>query len=382
MAFVLSLLLYTRFADIPTRVAIENQYASIHNMSFPAITICSPNQITISSAKHFQKTLVEGNITVDLKSVLPRLLGFYELFGDKRPEELANLQSLITLNRYSDLVFHKMMARPFGISAFSPYQIVQALEVMGMVPQSCEDFLKLCYLKQKPYPSCRGLFQPILTKHGMCCIFNSIYKYNYKTSFRNERVQNFEPYKASVGGMGDDLTVVTDYEPNNALSGTLVLAGAVRVRKIMFTEPNEFPADDESNLVHPYSESFHSIQATYTYCSDEVTTLPYWSRQCYFHDEYNLPYFKEFHNSECDLLCFVHAVESFCHCTMIYTPHLRAHRACNITSIDCIVQTTLEMNKWHRADSCECLRDCVSVRYHVEVSIGNLQALPYLVHNL
>ncbi|CAH2222627.1 jg16554 [Pararge aegeria aegeria] len=58
MSCALSILLYNRFAEMPTRIAVENQYASIHDVPYPAITICSPNQITISSLEHFEKTLV------------------------------------------------------------------------------------------------------------------------------------------------------------------------------------------------------------------------------------------------------------------------------------------------------------------------------------
>ncbi|XP_039757898.1 sodium channel protein Nach-like [Pararge aegeria] len=338
MSCALSILLYNRFAEMPTRIAVENQYASIHDVPYPAITICSPNQITISSLEHFEKTL--------------------------------------------------------------------APEIMGMVPQRCDDFLKLCYLKRKRYPNCKGLFEPILTKHGMCCIFNSIYRYNDK--IRNEKVPDFVPHTTFRGGLAEALTVVADYNPENALSGTLLLAGAVR---IMFTMPDEFPADDESNLVRAYTESFHSIHATYTYCSEEVTTLPYWRsaagvlesslryrfsdnyfpisvrmdrrnysrrRQCYFEDEYFLPFFHHFHNSDCDLLCYVHSIEDICHCTMMYMPNVWPGRACNITSIDCIVKAKLEMTKQGSAGLCICLRDCVSYRYRVELSIGNLMALPNL----
>ena len=44
----------------------------------------------------------------------------------------------------------------------------------------------------------------------------------------------------------------------------------------MFTDWTEFPADDQTTLVNPYTESFHVIRSTYTYCSEDVTALPTW----------------------------------------------------------------------------------------------------------
>ncbi|XP_069360647.1 sodium channel protein Nach-like isoform X3 [Maniola hyperantus] len=353
MSFILTLFLYNRFADMPTRIAIENQYAPIRNVSFPAITVCSPNQVTLSAVKHLERTLVDGNMTIDMKNFLPRLLGFYELFGNNNTQELIKFQNLLSLNRYN------------------------ALQVLSLLPQRCDDFLRLCYVGGHRYPNCKGLFRPILTKHGMCCIFNSVYQYDDK-SFRNERVSHFVPHKAATGGIFDGLTVVTDYDPASALTGTLLIAGAIRT---MFTASHEFPADDETSLVHAYSESFHSIHATYTYCSEDVIALPYGSRQCYFEDERYLPHFGRYHNSDCDLLCVVHSIERLCRCTMPYLPYVRLSRACNVSNIDCIVQANKDLNKWHNTETCVCLRDCVSMRYQVDVTIGNLMALPHMIHN-
>nr|XP_026489652.1 sodium channel protein Nach-like [Vanessa tameamea] len=352
MACLLTWLLHERFEEMPTRIAIENQYEPVRNLTFPAIIICSPNQITISAMKHFNKTLVEGKRALNLKIILPQLLGFYELVGDLSPRDLENLQNLITLNRYN------------------------SLEVMGMLPQSCDDFLKLCFFKGKRYPNCQGLFNPILTKRGMCCTFNS--KYHYKKNKRNERIFNFKPETTSKTGLRESLIVVADYNPDDALAGTILNAGAIR---LMFTDWTEFPADDESNLVHPNSESFHIIHPTYTYCSEDVMTLPAWSRKCYFEDGYTLPHFRKYHKSDCNLLCHVNELERLCHCTMIYVPNLYLSRACNVTSIDCIVKAKMQMNKWYRTEQCDCPRDCVSFRYRVEMILGNIDALPHIMFN-
>ncbi|CAK1583458.1 unnamed protein product [Parnassius mnemosyne] len=352
-ACILSLLLYYRFDEMPTRITIENQYKSLHNLPYPAITICSPNQATISAMDHFNKTLVDGNLTLDLKKVVSQLLRFNfgtSLLEKINTNELKYLQDLIEANRYS------------------------ALDVMSLLPQRCDRFLKRCIFQRKIYP-CNVLFDSILTQYGMCCIFNSIYYFKQKN--RNERKANFVKFKATKTGFENSLTVVTDYDPEDALEGTVLLAGSSGV---MFTDWTEFPADYEASFVHPNTESFHHLYGIYTYCSEDVLRLPVSSRKCYFTKEVTLPYFREYHNSDCNLACFVMEVEDQCHCTMLYVPRVNAHRACNITSLVCIANVKTQISKWYQR--CKlCLRDCVSRRYRADLILGNLDAMEHLHFN-
>ncbi|GBP35965.1 hypothetical protein EVAR_91516_1 [Eumeta japonica] len=52
--------------------------APIQELPYPAITLCSPNQMTKTNVAHFRRTLVDGNLTMNLEAILPQLLGFYE----------------------------------------------------------------------------------------------------------------------------------------------------------------------------------------------------------------------------------------------------------------------------------------------------------------
>ncbi|XP_063367672.1 sodium channel protein Nach-like [Cydia amplana] len=344
-------LLYGRFNEMPTRITIENQYQPLDTLPFPAITICSPNQMTLSSMRHFNKTLIDGNTTVNLEKALPQLLGFYSSVPVIDDEELWRLQRLIDENRYT------------------------VPEVMGLMPQSCENFLKFCAFKLKKRP-CSELFRPILTKQGLCCAFNSVYL--FKDKRRNERDPHFKPHMATTRGIYDSLRVVVDYEPEDALPRTLFHVGAIRV---MFTDWTEFPADDETNLVYPRVEAFLTIQGTYTYCSEEVTSLPPNSRECLFEDERRLQSFVDYHNSDCDHLCYIRAVEQHCHCKPVYVPYVGTQKSCDVTKIRCISKVPDLMSNNDGMVDCNCPRDCVSRMYTVDLSLGNLRALPHMVYN-
>lgn len=50
--------LYNRFESAPTRIMIENPNENLKGLPLPAITLCTPNQLTLSALKHFEKTLV------------------------------------------------------------------------------------------------------------------------------------------------------------------------------------------------------------------------------------------------------------------------------------------------------------------------------------
>ncbi|XP_045528228.1 uncharacterized protein LOC123716508 [Pieris brassicae] len=106
----------------------------------------------------------------------------------------------------------------------------------------------------------------------MCINFDIIKVYGYIVN-RNEKTKDFKLRRIpeKFAGIGRGLKVVADYNPDDAVDGTVVNAGATRV---MIMESSEFPSEDESNLVRPYTESFHIIHPTYTYCSEDVKALP------------------------------------------------------------------------------------------------------------
>ncbi|XP_047993903.1 pickpocket protein 28-like [Leguminivora glycinivorella] len=279
---------------------------------------------------------------------------------------------------------------------------------MGLMPQSCDNFLKLCIFKRKRRP-CRELFRPILTKQGLCCGFNSVYSFKDKRRHvfshcflylyhiskvpayqdfqkalhllvtrvrRNERDLQFKPHMATTLGIHDGLKVVVDYDPEDALPRTLFHVGAIRV---MFTDWTEFPADDETNLVYPHVEAFLTIHGTYTYCSEEVASLASWSRECLFDDERRLHMFWKYRNSDCDHLCYIQAIEKHCHCQPVYVPYVGVQRSCDVTKIRCISKVPDLLN--NDSMDCDCPRDCVSRVYNVDLTLGNLRALPHMVFN-
>ncbi|KPI92428.1 Sodium channel protein Nach [Papilio xuthus] len=303
-ACLLTLLLHRRFMETPTHITIENQFEPIYNLPYPAITLCSPNQITASAVEHFKQTLV--------------------------------------------------------------------VSVMSLLAQNCNTFLKRCFFQNKLYP-CEELFEPVLTKLGVCCAFNSIYK--FVNNKRNEKKPNFIKHKSKINRLKHGLTVIVDYDPYNAVDGTVQHAGATR---IVFTDWSEFPLEVESVLAHPGIEAFLLISATYTYCSEEVATLPIDSRKCVFEDEVILPHFWKYHHTDCELNCLVSKVESECHCVVFYVPNVSPHQVCNFTKIPCITDVKYQMTEESSASWCGCQRDCVSRRYSVEHFNGNLQAVQHV----
>nr|XP_049704418.1 sodium channel protein Nach [Helicoverpa armigera] len=351
MSYTLATLLYKRFEEMPTRVTIESQFEPVVNLPYPAITICTPNQMTLTSLKDLKRSLVDGNLTIDLEATMPLLLGFHEIVNNPDLTVLRHLEELFEANRYT------------------------IPEVMGTLPQSCDRFLKRCFLEGVLYANCEDLFQPILTGHGYCCAFNSLYMFNGK---RNIAKHNFENRTVKHAGVTHALVAVTDYEVDDAVPGTLLNAGAIRV---MYTDWTEFPSDDETAIVDTRGESYHFLSATYTYCSDEVQSLPVWSRKCYFEDERFLPFFRNYHNSNCDHMCYVVAVKRACGCFPEFLPNVRADDVCKITKIPCIIQVKQDMQSWLFDDYCECPRDCVSRKYRAEITVGNFKALKEVLKN-
>ncbi|XP_022834500.1 sodium channel protein Nach-like [Spodoptera litura] len=246
MSFSITYFLYNRFEEMPTRITIENQFEPIENLPYPAITLCTPNQLTQSALEYFNSTLIEGNRT-ELETYLPLVLGLYEFISLTNQTEnlLKSFQDLLEMNRFtiSDLLSH--------------------------VPQNCENFLKRCYLEGKQY-NCSDLFKPILTTHGYCCSFNNVYMFNGKMNVKN---RNFVNRNVRATGFTKTLLVVIDFQEEDAMNATILYGGATPV---MYSDWSEFPSDDELFYHDNYGESFHTLSATYTYCSEEVKSLPLW----------------------------------------------------------------------------------------------------------
>lgn len=57
----------------------------------------------------------------------------------------------------------------------------------------------------------------------------SVNKKGFYFFFRNEKKPNFVEHKVKKHGYSHGLTVIADYDPNNAVDGTIQHAGATRV---------------------------------------------------------------------------------------------------------------------------------------------------------
>ncbi|CAB3246177.1 unnamed protein product [Arctia plantaginis] len=345
LSFTVTYLLYWRFDQMPTHVTIENQFEPIVNLPYPTITLCPSSQMTKSSVEFFNR---EGNLTIDLKSILPTLLGFYELVDNINDYDLDKLQKSFDLNRFT------------------------IPEVMGRIPLSCERFLKHCFLEGELH-DCKKIFKPILTVHGYCCSFNSKY---YFTGKRVTIERNFKIRTISATGLSSFFSVISDYEPEEAFASTILNAGSIRV---MLTDWTEYPFDYESYLVDTNAESYLFLRATDTYCSSDVQLLPVSSRECLFDDERKLPFFWYYHDSDCELMCQVLAVKDSCDCWLFFLPFLGIDNTCKATHIPCIMNVKKNMYLWLNSEQCHCPRNCVSRKYHADVTVGNFRALPYMI---
>ncbi|GBP35964.1 hypothetical protein EVAR_91515_1 [Eumeta japonica] len=96
---------------------------------------------------------------------------------------------------------------------------------MMSLSQPCKQFLKHCLFELQVTP-CQELFKPLLTSHGVCCVFNSPYRMQ---NMKIVRDVNFHPRFPRRWGAFSGLTVLTDHAVHDALEHTLLNAGAIRV---------------------------------------------------------------------------------------------------------------------------------------------------------
>ncbi|XP_065348977.1 sodium channel protein Nach-like [Cloeon dipterum] len=139
---------WTRYSQSPTATAVETTNFPVWKVPFPAVTICDPNQVTVSNAVKVAQRMSEGNkaLEAEILSAFP------------------NLRDLLKHNfvPFSNVsVLHNAM-RKYGLSL---------PEFMRDVSPSCSDIMVNCQWKGVEQP-CNQLFSRSYSDNGMCCSFN------------------------------------------------------------------------------------------------------------------------------------------------------------------------------------------------------------------
>lgn len=92
-------------------------------------------------------------------------------------------------------------------------------------------------------------------------------------------------------------------------------------------------------------------------------------RQCFFHDEKKLKYFTNYNKINCVIECFSDVAYENCGCLPFNNIRNKTMKVCDLSSWKCVLsyEKLLSDESFQANQGCNCLPDCDSTKYHIEV---------------
>jgi hypothetical protein len=186
-----------------------------------------------------------------------------------------------------------------------------------------EHMLTSCQLAGVPV-SCSDIFTRIPTDSGMCCALNTARA--LRASGYRDLVSDMQGGGATrtvhsqVGKM-NGLRLVLDLHSNGVSFGTL--DQEYDAFNMFIGRPAEFPVLKEKSLqLAPGHEHFIDLSATRV-TAPGIRGIDSAARACYFPDEGNLTFYKDYTYTNCRLECGILQVEEILGCIPWYLPQVR-----------------------------------------------------------
>ncbi|XP_050309647.1 pickpocket protein 28-like [Anthonomus grandis grandis] len=365
---------YVKWDNAPALVSFAKTSMSIWDVPFPAVTVCSETkakQTAYNYTEYYHR----------------KLSAEYSLTDDEF-QKYADL-SLVCPTHFYD-----------GGDKFINYDTIDFL--MSIAPQfnemfwSCNPFID----------PCSNFFTPILTERGLCYTFNML----DRSEIYEENVYihgNFMSHDKKSDGwtIEDGYSSDSFSYPRRALSPefnsglTLLLrayktdldfvCNPVQGFKVILHNPAETPNVNLQYIRAPLNqEILLTIKPDLISTSTDLRGYTPDVRQCYFSTERKLMFFRTYTQHNCEIECLANYTLKRCGCVSYSMPHEKETPMCGPESLRCAVSakrelrmkavgfsidyTTVKNKNVPLTDSdfqdCNCLPDCTSLGYKVEIS--------------
>ena len=169
--------------------------------------------------------------------------------------------------------------------------------------------------------NCSELFKRVPTDSGICCALNAVDPLRvseYQSLIKEMQVKKRTQKVKSRVGREVGLKLVLDLHSNTVSFGTL---DQQHLAFNMFIgQPEEFPMMREKSLqLEPGKEHFVDLSATVV-SSKSIKGIAPEARECFFRDEADLEFYKEYTYSNCRLECSIKIAEEKHDCIPWYLP--------------------------------------------------------------
>ncbi|XP_073956074.1 sodium channel protein Nach-like isoform X2 [Choristoneura fumiferana] len=269
-----TLMLSSRFLDIPIRMTIKNKQALTEELLLPAITFCTE----IPSTNEWYEKFLD-NIT------LPH--------GYSRDSVLDAMRYAISDMSPRFQMYPKQLNTTL---------LTMPRDFMSQVSVPCDVLLSRCQLRGQVLP-CGDIFTRV---RGQCCRF----------------IDNDEDFRSSGQVSGNNLKVVTTFDHGFAY--------------FMVHKADSEPMIDQSFYLmgNGYYVMFY-IDPTQILKSEEVHEIEEENGECVHPDELSLRYFEEYNFFNCAAELAINTSLALCDCVPTYYP-VPDEITCNFTNMNCI----------------------------------------------
>ncbi|KAG5683871.1 hypothetical protein PVAND_013132 [Polypedilum vanderplanki] len=350
-AITLVFLLYRRFLQSPTIVTIDAPIP-IHDIPFPAVTICHPQNVMEYKSKEFleRAKLPLGLTREYAMKILPLLGGFTERFWiEPRTEDLELIDQFLVANNMT---------------------VEDAIDRLGTV---CNDFILVCVFAGKSFPCFQEhpfmTFVESYSYLGSCCSFN----------YHPKMTDGSEVFKSNFFGINGGLTIIGTGRPqaSDGRSGAIYSEGFV----IIVHHPNDFAVEKApTTFANLKKETFVDVTPIYSLCTDQVLALDFDRRKCIIPSDLNSDHYRQ---PECMLNCLRDHIYTHCNCHPFNLPResnsSKFIRDCIATDVACFSEHYFEFKQ---IVCSHCYPSCTDVVYKTTSFKMNLDKIENSIDSL
>ncbi|KAL3273921.1 hypothetical protein HHI36_015347 [Cryptolaemus montrouzieri] len=384
-----------KWITTPVLVTLATKETSIHQVPFPAVTICPETKIS-RSCLNYTETLKKRRRGDVLEVEFEENLNF---------DYMSLLCKTENHRSTTDLINEAAAAINETIPYFEGRDPTELLKL-----DDYSDFLDKCksVSLDKSYCTwmgvdlnCEDILTPILTDEGLCYTFNMLDVrdiYNdvnqmryYKEGRRNPDwspdegypegvINDVYPRRAFLNGAKNSLIVVLLTKKSDIVYSCRDFAlQGIRVSLHM---PARIPRPSQV-FFSVGLDRLTSVAVTPTLMTTTPTVKEYepQERNCYYGTERKLKFFKLYTQSNCNLECWTNYTIQYCGCSHFYMPRDANTSICSLNKRFCleearvnyplsILTERLKKDSKEITSHCDCLPICTDVKYNAEISSG------------
>ncbi|XP_055319537.1 pickpocket protein 28-like [Sitodiplosis mosellana] len=372
IAFILSVVLCTcsvwntwlKWQERPVMVSFNDRTTSIGMVPFPAVTICPThiydkddvNITHLANVYMRNSNLEKENLTNKEKDQLCAL-------------EYMCLHDFVTIRRANGSPKTEKLFK--AIKDIAPSGVIRSADFSQTYARYWETF----------------------TEEGLCYSFNSLNSWDVYTNDVipelltvrfNPNVSHWNmedgyelsvnestvyPYRVFTVSQRDTLHTILHTIVNDKPDLCHKHAQGFR---LSLHSPDEVPETSDDYIFVPIEGEVHiSVKPNMIATSNGLRKYSPEKRGCFFRAERQLRFFKWYSQQKCEFECLSNFTRDNCGCVKFFMPRDNLTNICNVKKFLCLNNATRAYYKMNTlTQKCNCLPDCNSVSYDVEVSQG------------